>query len=538
MLLALLACRHSSELDLGEPDTTDPAATAPAPAAFDRDAVLDVRLTLDDEDWEELRTEERNPLEMFAGDCLAEEWPNPYDWFHAEVEIDGERLHDVGVHKKGFFGSVSETRPSMVVRLDKYEDDQAFRGTPRLTLNNAQQDPTLLRTCLAYDTFLALGIPAPACGFANVTVNGDDLGVYVNVESVDEVFLARIGSPEASMFEGAVSDFREGWLGTFEPETDESGLADLVPLTDALEVGDDELFDALEPVLDVDAFYRFWAAEMLTAHWDGYAANTNNFHVYVDPADGRARFIPWGTDAAWWPGVESAVIANSMLTARLLGTSEGRERYADALRDVLADFDEDALVEEAERAQELIGGDDDGFRELKRTIKGRRETLEEALDGGIEDVSALRDPPCLIPTGSVEATFTVEWGSYPSGSPAGAGDFTVVYAGDAIPVSDVYSLAGESDGQGLLVVIGTAGADTYVAPYVVFDPDDLEPGAALDVDWDEVAGSLLYNGPDTGGQWTEAAWLGEGTLALEDAANTDGASLSGTLTAELFTLGW
>lgn len=36
------------------------------------------------------------------------------------------------------------------------------------------------------------------------------------------------------------------------------------------------------------------AAEVLVAHWDGYAGNLNNTYLYADPSDGRFRFVPWG----------------------------------------------------------------------------------------------------------------------------------------------------------------------------------------------------------------------------------------------------
>ena len=61
----------------------------------------------------------------------------------------------------------------------------------RMTLNNSVQDPSMVNTCLAYEVFAAAGNPAPRCNFANVTVNGMELGLYVHVEELKKPFLAR-----------------------------------------------------------------------------------------------------------------------------------------------------------------------------------------------------------------------------------------------------------------------------------------------------------------------------------------------------------
>jgi len=110
--------------------------------------------------------------------------------------------------------------PALKVKLDKYVAGQEVAGYADLILNNSVQDPTYLRQCLGYALFEAAGIPSPRCGFAHVRVNGEDLGVYVLVESVDKAFLRRRGADTTgNMYEGVFSDFREGWLGTFEAET-------------------------------------------------------------------------------------------------------------------------------------------------------------------------------------------------------------------------------------------------------------------------------------------------------------------------------
>ena len=85
-------------------------------------------------------------------------------------------------------------------------------GLTRFTLNNAKQDPSYVNQCIGYDLFRAAGVPAPRCNFANVTVNGENLGLYVHVESVKKPYLRQyFASDEGNLYEGTLSDFRDGW---------------------------------------------------------------------------------------------------------------------------------------------------------------------------------------------------------------------------------------------------------------------------------------------------------------------------------------
>ena len=86
------------------------------------------------------------------------------------------------------------------------------------------------------------------------------------------------------------------------------GGGNSTPIFAALAKEDDELIDALSQVIDLNAFYTFWATEVLLGHWDGYAGNQNNFYIYGAPLDGgRFRFIPWGVDSAFFDAEEAGV---------------------------------------------------------------------------------------------------------------------------------------------------------------------------------------------------------------------------------------
>lgn len=68
---------------------------------------------------------------------------------------------------------------------------QSFWGLSKLVLNNSYADPTYMKEALSYDLMDYLGIPAPLCTYAEVTVNGEPFGLYLLLEAVEEEFAER-----------------------------------------------------------------------------------------------------------------------------------------------------------------------------------------------------------------------------------------------------------------------------------------------------------------------------------------------------------
>ena len=131
-------------------------------------------------------------------------------------------------------------------------------------------------------------------------------------------------------------------MKTNEALDDRTPLAALLPV---LELDDTELLAALEEHLDLERFLTYWAMELLVAHVDGYARNTNNFYLYEDRATGRLDFIPWGIDAILvdlptelpWEQAPppDAVWSEAILTRRLYNHPETRARYQQRLVELL-----------------------------------------------------------------------------------------------------------------------------------------------------------------------------------------------------------
>jgi hypothetical protein len=560
-VLILAGCQRGGEIDLGGEDPvedTDDVAPEPDPsdALFPTDRLTEIEITLDPADWDTLRFQERDLMDMLTGECLAQPWESPYTYFPGTVTIDGVAIAEVGIRKKGLLGSSSTTKPGLKLDFGEYVEDGEYLGLEKLTLNNAVQDPSITRQCLGYEVFAAAGVPAPRCAFAHVVVNGEDLGAYVHVDGVDEDLVERnFEDASGTLWEGTLSDFRDGWTGTFDQKNGDEPAGDrLLEVVDALEAPDDEVIASLGAVIDVDAFVRFWAAEALLGHWDGYAGNTNNFYVYDDPTSGRLHFLPWGIDAVlgdeepFGQGRPTMVVTQGVLANRLYALPEGRELYVAQLQALLDEaWTEDALLAEADRMVALVephvhAMDRSSFfagqEQLRTFISTRRGHLEDELADPPDLDTPLRSSPCLVELGSLEATFSTTWGTLntsPDPFQEGEAELVMVWDGETLPFVAVGAVAGDIDPGGArpagIAVAGALSSDTFVVPYVAFDPAEAFPGARIP--FDSSSGTLLYADPSTGGELVQAAFYGDGILEITAFGDTDGDVVSGRFTVPL-----
>ena len=172
---------------------------------FPHDQVLDVQITIDSKDWDSIRHQSRNFFEALNESRQHAPIDHPYTYFEASVLIDGVEFPQVGIRKKGFIGSQNSTRPSIKVKLNHVDKEGQIDGLTNLTFNNNQQDVSLISQFMGYGLFNSAGIPAPRCAYANVTVNGQDLGIYAHVERIHRPFLKReFGNDDCVLYEGTV----------------------------------------------------------------------------------------------------------------------------------------------------------------------------------------------------------------------------------------------------------------------------------------------------------------------------------------------
>ena len=114
------------------------------------------------------------------------------------VTVNGNRYYSVGVNVRGntSLAEIENGRYSLRVTFDEYVHQQSLQGLDKLLLNSLWGDPTYMKEYLSYSLFREMGVPAPLCAYARVTVNGQDYGFMLAVEAMETDFEARAFSTE------------------------------------------------------------------------------------------------------------------------------------------------------------------------------------------------------------------------------------------------------------------------------------------------------------------------------------------------------
>ena len=280
---------------------------------------------------------------------------DPFTYVRADVRVGGLEFPEAGVRLKGTFSfHTLGGKAAFKIRLDRFRAGQTLGSLRRLTLNNMWQSRGMLSEWLGYQVFAAAGVPAPRCGYARVWVDGELYGLYANVETEDEVFLARhFDDATGNLYEGELTDVTDEEIGDYEQEQGEdTSRADLQELADAVEAGDGIFFDD-PPLLDDEEFLAFVASEALIGHWDGYW-KAHNYRLYDDPSDGRWRWLPWGIDQSFerrldpWSGA-------GVVTQTCLASDRCLPRYAAAARTLALAVDAGDLAARLDAVIDRIG---------------------------------------------------------------------------------------------------------------------------------------------------------------------------------------
>ena len=271
-----------------------------------------------------------------------------------------------------------------------------------MTLNNNRQDPSHTRQCMAYDMFRKVGLAAPRCNLARVTVNGEEFGIYTNVEAIKKPFLTRnFGNKDGNLYEAQIADFGVYTNDKFEKKTNEkeNDRSDLAEVASALTLDDENLIATLGQLIDIEEFIRYWAVETLIGQWDSATGNANNYYIYKNPDDGLFHYIPWGADAAF-TGVNlfkpdaGPLYRSISIASRLYSIDQYKNQYHSTLTQLMAtQWDEQELLAEVDRIKQLTATPESAYTNMRAFISGsgtkgqegyirsQRELLTSAIAG-------------------------------------------------------------------------------------------------------------------------------------------------------------
>ena len=133
---------------------------------------------------------EMEDWDAFLEGCTDEEYVS------CSLAIDQEACKNVAIRAKGNTSLTSveaygNNRYSFKVEFDHYDPSNTYYGLDKLCLNNIIQDNTYMKDYVSYQMMSGFGVDSPLCSYVYLTVNGEDFGLYLAVEGVEESFLER-----------------------------------------------------------------------------------------------------------------------------------------------------------------------------------------------------------------------------------------------------------------------------------------------------------------------------------------------------------
>jgi hypothetical protein len=182
-----------------------------------------------------------------------------------------------------------------------------------MTLHAMTQDTSMIHEASAYRLYNLMGVPAPKTGYAQLFINGTFKGLYLNVETPDEIMLSsRFTDPTKHLYEGqAFKDFKpgnsdgDGASGAFTVDVGWSTTPNKDDLSAAIRVAKMPVssaktgaawWKAMDVSFDRSKLVMGFAVDNFTGNWDSYSGSIVNNYFARSNQNGKFTLMPWGAD--------------------------------------------------------------------------------------------------------------------------------------------------------------------------------------------------------------------------------------------------
>jgi len=135
----------------------------------------------------------------------------------ADLTIEGITYPGVGVRFKGMtsYNIGNSQKKSFNIEMNATDPDQKLMGYKTLNLNNANLDPSFIREPL-YFSVVRRYLPCPKVNFVKLIINGENWGVYVNVQQINADLIKEwFKSSDGDRWKVTMQNFSNGQGGAF-----------------------------------------------------------------------------------------------------------------------------------------------------------------------------------------------------------------------------------------------------------------------------------------------------------------------------------
>ena len=246
------------------------------------------------------------------------------DWVYSNTDSDSlhmasfrfinenldEQIDSIGFRLRGNT-SRDAAKKSFKLDLNEFVKGQDLCGIEKLNLKAEQNDPSLIRSKIAFELMEKIGLPASRVAYTKVYINDEYMGLYEIIEHIDENFAAyRFGNNNGNLWkclwpadlnyyepnpqfhpEATWDPDRPYELKTNEDINDQSQLARLIKILNFT-----PSLDSIEAVIDIIDVIKYFSVNIMTGSWDAYRYLRNNYYLYFDEDLDKLRLIPYDYD--------------------------------------------------------------------------------------------------------------------------------------------------------------------------------------------------------------------------------------------------
>ncbi len=233
----------------------------------------------------------------------------------------------VGIRLRGNF-SRSAAKKSFRISVNTFVSGQRYEGFKDFNLVSGYNDLSISRNKIYADMARGLKTVASRIGHTELYINGQNRGLYMNVEVVNEDFVqARYGNQHGNLYkclfpadlvyisnDPNAYKFMSNGRRPYELKTNTQAdnyndLAQFIKILNQTPAN--QIYCALDSLLNIEDYLLNLAIDITAGHWDGYY-NKNNFYLYNNQRDKRFEYIPYDTDNTLgidWMGIDWTTIS-------------------------------------------------------------------------------------------------------------------------------------------------------------------------------------------------------------------------------------
>jgi hypothetical protein len=303
--------------------------------------------------------------------------PDSLEWIYQNVDSDHEfkagfkysaaglidEVETVGFRLRGNTSRQS-AKKSFKISFNTFTPGGKFYGIEKMNLNGEHNDPSIIRSFLAWNLFRQMQVVGSRSNHVEVYINNNYYGLYINVEHIDEEFVqSRFGNDYGNLYK-CTHPADLSYLGTnkqdyknqgYELKTNEEvdDFSDIINLAQVINQTSAANFpEFVEPIFNINGFLRYLAVEIFTGHWDAISINRNNFYLFNNKFTDKFEFMPYDVDNTfgvsfinldsdpdigtrniyqWWKD-------NRPLTSKVFGNPVYRDRFSFFINQLITEF--------------------------------------------------------------------------------------------------------------------------------------------------------------------------------------------------------